>query len=743
MAKSNATPVCRKLGLKTAASSAVLAVSLLSAGIAVAQSAAPQDEPATLDEVIVTSQKRSERIQDVPASVSFVSGEALAAQGARGLQDYAAFVPGLQVDTNGTPGQVTVTLRGISPLGSGAAVGSYVDDAPLGSSGFYAQANSFQLDMLPYDLRGVEVLRGPQGTLYGASTMGGLIKYTLAKANSQRVEGALGGDVSGVPSDGDAGYGLRGMLNMPLIKDRLAVRVSAFRQDTGGYIDNPGRSLDNINSVLQSNGRLALSWTPTDDVEVTFDALRQEIRSEGNAIVPLDPSGRPAVGDLKTNLTFDEPFRQKTDFLKATLNWNLPIGALTAVSSYSESRNRQSIEVTPMFVSLFPLLTGEPGFSLQAVDIGVDKFTQEVRLTSESGGTFEWLVGAFYTEENVTNEQYISSVGPDRSPNALNPLLTASIPSRYRETAAFGNLTWRPIAPLSISGGLRHSRNDQRYAQFTGGAFGVGDGGGTSSENVTTYSASAKYELTPQSMIYTRIASGYQPGGANIAAAGVPPTVGPSKLTNYEFGLKGRFLDNRLMLDAALFRMDWTDIQVIATTPEGVSFLVNGGKACSQGLEASGLLQVAPGLTLGANLSYTDAAFDGNIAEIGAPDGLRLPHVPRFSGSVTAEYERSVGGGWDARFGSGLRYVGERPSYNFSPTIPPVTSQEEAYVAVDLNVHLVRDVWDIGVFARNVFDERAYITKGGAIDAVSGNLVQINGALLQPRTIGISVDRRF
>lgn len=685
-----------------------------------------------LEEIIVTAQKRSESIQSVPASVSFVDATKLMSQGARSLQDYAAYVPGLQVDTAGTPGQTTITLRGIAPLGSGAAVGSYVDDAPLGSSGFYAMANSFQLDLLPYDLRGVEVLRGPQGTLYGASTMGGLVKYVLVKPDSSEFSAALGADVTSIRSGEDVGAAGRGMLNAPLIPGVLALRISAFNQQTPGYIDNPNRGQEDFNEVSQRGGRLALGWTPSADLEVTLDAMRQVIDSDGNAAVLLDPmTQRPLNADLDTSLLLDEPFRQDADFLKGSINWSLPFGTVSSVSSYGDSRNRQSFDVS--------VISGGAFLVPQFVDIHLRKFTQELRLASNSEQRVEWLLGGFYTLERVSNDQYVGALDFDSQPLAgLDPLLVASIPSRYEEQAVFGNLTWHVTDRLSLNGGVRLSRNEQRYTQFTSGAFGIGDGGGGSDEDVTTYSTSVKYELSDAAMVYARVASGYQPGGPNVAAAGIPPTVGPSKLVNYEVGLKSRGLQNRLMLDVSLFRMDWQDIQVLASAPvTNTAFLINGGEARSEGVEASMTVRPVEQIVLSTNFAYTDAKFTVNIPELNAAVGQRLPHVPRYAASGTAEYLFDVASAWEARIGAGVRYTDERPSYLFSPVSSPLVYRERSYVAVDLSASIASDGWKVGLFARNLLDERAFITN----TPVSG--VQLNAAVLQPRTIGLSIDRSF
>ncbi len=698
-----------------------------------------------LQEIVVTAQKRSENIMQVPAAVSFVGGDSLARQHAIRLQDFAAYVPGFQVDTAGTPGQTTITLRGIAPLGSGSAVGTYIDDAPLGSSGLYALANLFQLDLLPYDLRAVEILRGPQGTLYGASTMGGLIKYELQEADPRSFHAAAGAEILTIKGSGGVGSGFRGMVNLPLVEDKLALRVSGFDQFTPGYIDNPVRRAHDINSVRQSGGRVALTWTPASDLKVNVDALHQRIASDDNAIVSLGPVGdTPPLGDLTSNLPLAQPLVQSTDFYKGAVNWTLPIGTLTSITSFSRIQNKYWSDATPVLGSLIEALTGAPGYSPQFVDITLRKFVEEVRLASPTGDRVEWLVGGFFTRERVSNVQAVEALDTSFNATAINPILTVSIPSTYKELAAFGNLTLHLTEKWSVAGGLRYSRNEQHFDQNTGGLLSLGaPESGASSESVTTYSVSSRYQFSRDSMLYGRVASGYQPGGPNVAIAGVPPTVSSATLTNYELGFKTRTFENRLLLDLSAYRIDWKKIQTIATTPTGIQYIVNGGEARTQGVEASAKYQATEALTLGANMAYTDAKFTTGIPTLGTVVGQRLPLVPRISGAATADYHTSLNADWDLQLGGGLRYVGSRPAYLFVAPLPPVAMPEASYVAVDLNGHLSHGPWSLGLFVKNLFDKRAYVTKTGLTDALTGELAQVSAAVLQPRTIGLSIDRTF
>ena len=332
--------------------------------------------PVQLEEIVVTAQKRSENILFVPASVTFVSSANLEAQHATQLQDYAAYVPGLQVDSAGSPGQTTLTLRGIAPLGSGASVGTYIDDAPIGSSSQYSFSNTFQLDLLPYDLRGIEVLRGPQGTLYGASTMGGLIKYVLQSPDSRNFSAAAGGELMGVKNGRDVGGGLRGMINLPVIEGVLALRASGFYENTPGYIDDPVTRQRGINAVRQEGGRLAVGWTPISAVQDNLEVLLQRTTADGDAVMALEPTGAaPVLGDLTTNTVLSQPFLQTTEFIKNSAVWSLHSVTVTSVSSYSDTRNRQVEDASAPFGTFFPEVTGAVGYAPQKLDIRLHKFT--------------------------------------------------------------------------------------------------------------------------------------------------------------------------------------------------------------------------------------------------------------------------------------------------------------------------------------------------------------------------------
>ena len=734
------------------ASGLVLVLAAAAPGAALAQPAST----AQLEEIVVTAQKRAESMQDVPASISVVTGERLEAMGVTSLTQYAAYTPGLSVDTLGNPGEARVTLRGIAPIGSGSAVGAYLDDVPVGSSTTHSGGSQLALDLMPYDLERLEVLRGPQGTLYGASTMGGLLKYVTVSPDLGSREVRAGVEATTIKGTGDVGRALRASLNVPLVEDRLAVRVSLFDQRTPGYIDNPALGRD-VNDVRQSGGRVALLWAPADSVQVKLQALIQDIDTDDSAVVWRDVDFQPLAGDLGALYQRPQPFKQRQEVYSATLSWDLGWAELVSASSYQEARHNVGFDQTFAWADYFPLLDSAvaPGASRVFQIIGTKKHTQEVRLASPSGKRVEWLVGGFYTRERSTIEQIGTAETPAGAPIAsLSPFFSVLQHDAYDEYAAFGNLTVRLTDRFDVTGGLRWSHNKQRFDEVVDGVFAnlilpappPQATAGRSSEDVTTYMVSARYHLSDDAMLYGRIARGYRPGGPNVGVAGVPPQVDADTLVNYELGLKATLLDGRAQVDLAAFYIDWSGIQINVTDPAtSISYSANAGSAESQGVEFSASLKPVPPLLLGLNLAYTDAKLTSELPpnappQLGWRSGDRLPYAPKWNASLTAAYDVALPGDWSANVGGGVRYVGARLS---DPESYPLAVRSGDYLVLDLNAQLARGPWVLHAFVRNLTDERAYLSAGQLTHPLTQAPHHIEATILAPRTVGLGLDVRF
>ncbi|HEY7638145.1 MAG TPA: TonB-dependent receptor [Steroidobacteraceae bacterium] len=703
-----------------------------------------------IEEVLVTAQKRTENMQDVPASVSVFHRRQLEQLHATTITDYAAYIPGLNVSSGGGPGQTMITLRGIAPVGPGAVVGYYVDDTPLGSSSNYGGAREFGLDLMPYDVERIEVLRGPQGTLYGAGAMGGLLKYVLRRPSVSDLEAWAGASTFDVASASDIGWGLRAGANLPLAADRVGLWGSYFEQQTPGYADNAETGARDLNDVSQRGGRVALLWQINDALSLQLGGLWQRIHSNDDAAVALTltgldpPTGIPDHGALTSFHPLPQPFSQDIDHYSATLEWDLGWASLLSASSYSRTRTHHVQDASSIFGFLYPQATGgavAPGYAPFHIELDLRKRTQELRLASQPGGRIEWLIGAFYTKEDgehVRNVFALDTAGRP-IPQFAPRFLFVEFPSQYEEVAGFGSATLQLAERFDVTAGVRWAHNRQRFRQISGGLESVigppTDVSGRSAEDVVTYNVSPRWRASADTMLYARVASGYRPGGPNPRALDLPPIVEADTLTNYEAGLKTQFLAGRAQLNVAAFRIEWREIQQ-AVIVGGIGSVDNTGNAVSKGFELETAYLPMDELRIGVNAAYTDARLTSPADGIAA---ARLGNTPRWSASAMLDYELPLASRWTARFNAAWRYVGEQGTAIAAQTGTDNSYVLPSYTALDLSAGLVRGNWTVRLFARNVTDRRAYIGGGLAVDADNVPYgIELNA--LQPRTVGVSVD---
>lgn len=513
----------------------------MSAFLGTVARAETQPGAASDSEIVVSANKRSERLIDVPAPVTALGADELARTQAVRLEDFAARVPGLNLIAN-RPGETQIVLRGIttgSPISSTVAI--YVDDTPYGSSTSQALGGFLNPDLDPSDIERIEILRGPQGSLYGASALGGLVKYVSKSPDLNDVAGRieLGGSTV---SKGGEGYSMRGMINLPIVSDKLALRVSGYKRRDAGFIDDTQLDAKDINRTDIYGGRAALLWRPSDRLSIDLTATLQNLKGDGSSEEDIVINGKrisATTGDLQHARFTLEPRKVKYRLYGGTVDYDLGGARLVSVTSYSTLVQHGITDQTYQSGAALGALIGAPGvgFSVGS-DIDLSKVTQEVRLQSDTSGPLEWRVGGYYTHERVNRHQ------PSRAFFYANqatiplpaPIYFADLYSKYTEYAGFGDLTYHLTESLSISGGLRYSTNDQKYDQTSGG-LAVGPTtslASKSSDDSVTYQVSAKYKLDSDNMLYARVASGYRPGGPNavtpaLLAAGVPAEFGRTR----------------------------------------------------------------------------------------------------------------------------------------------------------------------------------------------------------------------
>ena len=742
----------------------------------------PAKKPTELDTIIVSANKRAENIREVATAITRIDAQQLEALNATQMADYASYVPGLQLQSSGTPGQTQVSMRGIAALSPGSTVGTYVDEAPVGSNSLYQQATLYQLDLLPYDVESIEVLRGPQGTLYGAGAMGGLIKYTMRKPDPTQTEFRIGAGMS-FPEDGGTGLNYRLGMNLPLVKDSLALRASYASNEIPAYVDNLVDGSEDINEGKQTSARVALRWEG-EASSVQFAAMRQSVDSDNNAVIALDPATSEPISGLGNFIYVPEAFEKDVEHYSLTVDWDAGFADFVSATSYADTHTFIRSDLTlsygeyPLvFQGADPRLEAGSAFLDNTLDL--TQFTQEFRLQSKSGQPFEWLVGAFYSKEDGTNHQYIELNQMDGSPlpapwdGILGVLGELVIPSTYEETAVFANGSYHFGDRFKIGAGVRFARNDQEFQQnvIRGALLPVGVANNTSSEDVFTWSITPQYQINDDSMVYAKVSTGYQPGGPNIVAVGLPPAVDSSMLTSYELGWKTAFDDRRVLLDIVAYQINWEDIQV-ASQVNGVSGLVNGGQATSRGIEASLQWRPIDGLSLGLNGAFNDASLDedfpaiivplgdslpGGVVEINTGlQGDRMPYVPDLTWSATADYYLPLSNGWSASFGGGFRWVDERTNGTTERQVIAIVDPRtvlqtditepltiDSYGALDLYASFSNEHWTLRGYLKNAADERAYSTIADVTGAVTGVTHHLAAAPIQPRLFGIEIDYRF
>jgi iron complex outermembrane recepter protein len=706
--------------------------------------------PTNLGTVVVTANKRSERLQEVPMAVSALQGLQLERESAVGFADYATRVPGLNLISNGQ-GWTQLVLRGITS-GSGqgnATVGTYIDDAPYGSSTIYAAGGVLTPDIDPDDLQRIEVLRGPQGTLYGSNTLGGLVKFVTTPPDSSVASARVGAGFSSV-SGGDSGFSSRAMVNLPLVKDQLGLRVNAYQRNDPGYVDNSNTGRSDVNGAKVSGARAQVLWTPSDSVSLKLSALAQNLSSDGLANVGVDVDRdtlQPLHGDLQQDRAASTGmFKVKYRMYDASLNADLGWARFISSSTYSTEAMHSDVDYTqaygPLLNPLFGLANG--GYALDNT-ITLGKFTQELRLQSPETQTLEWRAGVFYTREHSHNFQHMASFDASTGePIALPQLADIGVgPAIFTEWAAYGDVTWHATSQLSVLVGARYTKDRTAYTQ-TGDGLLVGPTNFTirGSDSPTTFLFNPSYKFSDDMMAYVRVASGFRPGGPNVGVPpglGAPLTFGPDKLVSYELGFKSTVLDRRMTFDVAAFYIDWSQIQ-LTVSAGGFGFLGNGGKAKSQGLEAAWQFAPVRGLMLSANASWTDAKLAADTqAGLFGYKGDRLPYVPKWNASVGVDYDFPLASGWSGFVGGSYRFIGSRVS-DFR-AVPGPRREVPSYDGIDLRAGVNYANWTFKAYVKNLTNERGITAI--AAQTTDPNANPFSAAYVAPRTVGISASVDF
>jgi len=705
----------------------VAALFLLSGGIALAQDDQSEEEM-VIEEVIVTAQKREQSIQDISISIKALSAETLETVRADSLDDIVRLVPSLSM-TDISRGGNNVQIRGLgSNVGNVGTVAIYNDGVispnRIQSSGTFAEQDSAM-----YDVDRVEVLRGPQGTLYGEGSFGGVINIISKQPDTEKFAASAMMTWSDTKGATDTNWDLAGMVNIPIVKDTLALRVVGFSYDHAGYIDAvnvyplfigmpPEVVGENANTEEVTGGRAILRWIANEKFEASFIYKTQDTDL---GISNYDSPNLIAFVNLLAGSSFEPEYSQaifdsvfgasnETDEGILTLDFDTGIGQLTSITGWGD-------------------VTESNAASLFAT---TDSFSQELRLSSDNSGSVNWIIGAFYRSVDREVEAY---GGPFNS-------------NEMDQWSIFGQIYWQMADKWMATIGLRYGEHDTTSTDDFLGLPPV-----SADFDDVSPKLAIDYSVNEDTMLYGSIAKGFRAGGTNQDMSfGTDPTFNlsfePDEVWNYELGIKSAFWDGKAIFNAAVFYVDWKDIQIDKAISSLISppyqFIVtNGEDAHSFGIEADMYLYPAEGWEIVLGGALIEAEFDSGtidtaVAGLNVPlKGERLASSPDYMFNVSVEkkwdfasaYEGFARLDWTARGNS----FGDVP--NEPP--PPGTFRSGSMTSLNLRGGVRRQNWAIQAFVTNLTDE--YASTFTWFDGGFGDI----HVVLRPRTYGISFNFNY
>jgi iron complex outermembrane receptor protein len=717
-----------------------------------------------VEEVVVTATRRSERLQDVPLSVTAFSQAELTQKGIVGFEGLARETPGAVLNV-ASDNNARLTARGISTNGWGAGLQTtttiYLDELPLSTVG-----NTVTLNPNLYDIERVEFLRGPQGTLFGSGSLSGALRILTHSPDLTRFDASALVDIGHTSEGGAIRQRYDGMVNIPLIDNTLALRVVGFHRNEDGYIDNIGTGEKNSNSLRDSGGRAILLWQPTDRFSTKLLASYEDSDPNDASLT------NPRLGERKRLSTRKDLYTSKTQFYNATLNYRFDGADLTSSSTYAIQDGNFTVDLAGTTAGLVP-------FYLDDV-YNARTFVQETRLVSGTGSKFDWVLGGFYLHRET------EVVGVNQStPEFLTARRITGLPADARfndfgtdthqyELAGFGDLTYHFTDKVSLSGGVRYGKYGatvDTYPGFTTQLYffyalngiraplPVAQNGASTahfpSASRNSWRASLTYEPSHDLTTYVSVSTGYRTPVYNARAGNInladptdliiPAGAGSDDLTNYEIGLKGRWLDGRVTSNLAAYFIDWRNIQVQANRrSDAIQFATNVGRAESKGLEAEITVTPATGLTFGLNGSWNEAKVTELSAQeaiiSGAVKGSRLAS-PHLQGSFYGTYSYALGGTATGFSSFQIQHVGSFP--NGFPNTPGRTTLSPLYASTD-SYSYVNLQTGIG-FGK--LSATLYVENLGNSDAVvyvhPESFIDSRYTILRPRTFGVRVGYQF
>ena len=757
---------CVRLGGLLGSASA-MALTLAAPSAAHAQTASP---PGQIAEVVVTAQKRSTNLESTPISITAETGAQLERAGVGDITTALLSAPSVAFVSAG-PGKTVYNIRGLSSNGGAApTVGFYLDETPI-SSPVDSTNGKVAIDPTLYDLAEVEVLRGPQGTLYGAGSMGGTIKLETRQPNSHKFDASA--EVIGSSTDhGGLNGSVDGMVNLPLIEDKLALRIVATEKHYDGYIDRivtPGfpqpttepdgslvrgdlttlpvsKTVKNVNTEDTQALRVAVKFDPTERLSLTGSAFLQYTHQDGSPLYDNPP------GTLAHYQPADvaEPSEDRFGIYNLLVNYDAGPVKLLSSTSYTRRYTSQIEDTTEEYNYVFGTGAYIPA-QIQETHPS-SQFSEELRVTSATKGPFQWLGGVFYSYSKDSYRD-TSQLAPYLDLFGTANVFTYDEPDVTKQYAVFGEASYQIFKTLQATVGLRYFSYTNAFDVNQSGLFvpdipSVEQASGTISATGVTPKFSLSWTPTDKSLIYATAAKGFRPGAENLPLPigdvvnscspglqalgydGEPGAYKADSVWSYELGQKSRWMSNRLVVNSSVFYIDWSQVQQEVFLGCGYHFTANQGNAVSKGGETEITYLLTDALKFNGGFGYTDATLQQNTAS-GGVKGEQLQDVPKWTANAALEYTRPVTDRIDFIGRASFEYIGESHDRGEKP----------AYDIVGLRTGLEFSKFAVFLYADNVFDSRPIVAYSNALGVNIPDVDRLT--TIRPRTIGIDLQYHY
>lgn len=704
--------------------------------------------------ILVTAGKRgATRVQDLPVSISAVGEDQISKQGLVGMDDYLRSIPATNFLDRGA-GRNGIIVRGVtaSPQ-TDATVGIYVDETPLTGLGSASPGSGGNPDLKFVDMQRIEVLRGPQGTLYGDGSIAGTVRAIPNAPDLNYFSAKVSGSYSSTADEGGDNTSLRGVINIPVVDDTFAVRIVAYDYDNSGYYKSVSGSnadkqiwadafggvasdKDDVGSDEYTGARITALWQVTDNFDASLTYMAQDIEQSGipESFMNLGGTRRAPFQKLDGS---DEALGIDLDVTNLKMNWNLDSFILTSSTSKAETETLQDRDVGLFFGPLI----GVDDIPLFLTDSGnIESFTQELRLNTRLDGPWQFLLGAFYQDvEKKQRQDFLFEGEPTLDPFGGELLFESMLDEDIEQLAFFGEVSFDLTENLTAVAGIRYYDYDKTYSDTNNGLFngGFSETNLKSDDSGETYKATLTYQPNESMSLYGTFSQGFRLGGPHPfippelcdGADTLPDEIDSDELDSFEVGAKFSFND-RATLNVSAFYVDWTGIPVSQTLECGFGVTLNAGEAESKGIEIDGQVVLSDIWHLNYGISYIRAELTADAPGLGV-SGDRLPGSPEFQASLGVQADFEVMGR-SAFARADIAHVGEYFN-NLQESGPNVGDYTTVNLAIGVDIN---DRISLDFFARNLTGEEGLTWVETEIGDGRANFIR-------PRTIGIEFRALF